>query len=140
MTGKAIALSADCFGMEALKRYFLFAVLIVGAAIFSIPKGYASCFGSQSQLTCYDNLTGNIYNSRTYRPPAAVRPQVKRRFGWMPMQSQRKLGNTTIITGHTADQKQWKTYGKSYGNGDYRIIGSESGGAVQRTWINGKCF
>ena len=67
------------------------------AGSLAVPSAYASCFGSQSQLTCHDNLTGNIYNSRTYRPPAASQSSVKKRFGWMPIQSQKKLGDLTII-------------------------------------------
>jgi len=126
--------------MKNLKQTIVMVVLGLSGAVVWSPEVHATCFGSQSQLTCHDNLTGNIYNSRTYRPPAASVRQIKQRFGWMPMQSQRKLGNTTIITGHTAGQKQWKTYGKTYSNGDYRIIGSDSRGPVQRTCINGKCF
>ena len=112
----------------------------LSGALFATPSAYATCFGSQSQLTCHDNLTGNIYNSRTYRPPATSLPLVKKRFGWMPIQSQKNLGNLTIIEGYTAGRKRWKTYGRAHPNGDYRIIGSDSRGPVQRTCINGKCF
>lgn len=137
---KGLILSADSFGMKTRGLRLIGILLGLFSSVFAVPSAYATCFGSQSQLTCRDNLTGNIYNSRTYRPPAASVPQIKQRFGWMPMQSQRKLGNTTIITGHTADRKRWTTYGKAYSNGDYRIIGSDGRGPVQRTCINGKCF
>ena len=123
------------------RKLRLIGILVgLSSCLFATPSAHATCFGSQSQLTCHDNLTGNIYNSRSQRPPAASLPLVKKRFGWMPIQSQKNLGNLTIIEGYTAGRKRWKTYGRAYPNGDYRIIGSDSRGPVQRTCINGKCF
>lgn len=119
----------------------LIAVLIsLSGGGFAVGTAHAACFGSQSQLICHDNLTGNIYKSRTYRPPPVAPSRVKKQFGWMPIQSKRKLGNMTIIQGYTAGGKRWKTYGRAYPSGDYRIIGSDSRGSVQRTCINGQCF
>jgi hypothetical protein len=115
--------------MLAFGSSFLFASLV-----------QAACFGSQSQTVCHDNLTGNIYNSQIRRPPLVSSPRIKRRFGWMPLQSQRRLNSLTITEGYTAGRKRWKIYGRVYPNGDYRIIGSDSHGPVQRTCINRKCF
>ena len=132
--------SADSYRMNTRKLRLIAILIGLSSFLSVVPSAHATCFGSQSQLTCHDNLRGNIYNSRTYRPPATSLPQVKKRFGWMPMQSQKKLGSLAIVEGYTAGRKRWKTYGRSYPNGDYRIIGSDSRGPVQRTCINGKCF
>jgi len=132
--------SADSFGMKILGIRLIGILFGLGIGLFAVPSAHATCFGSQSQQTCHDLQTGNIYSIRSFKPPAASYPSVKHRFGWMPMQSQKKIGNLTIIQGHTAARKRWKIYGKAYRNGDYRIIGSDGRGPVQRTCINGKCF
>jgi len=137
---KGYRASVDSCCMSTFKLRLIGILFGLASSLFAAPGAHATCFGSQSQLTCHDNLTGNIYNSRTYRPPVTSLPRVKKRFGWMPMQSHKKLGSLTIVEGYTAGRKRWKTYGRSYRNGDYRIIGSDSRGPVQRTCINGKCF
>lgn len=138
--GKGFVESADSYFMKFSAIGITGILIWLVAGYLAAPIAHASCFGSQSQLTCHDNLTGNIYNGRTYRPPAASQSSVKKRFGWMPIQSQKKLGDLIIIEGYTAGRKRWKTYGRAYPNGDYRIIGSDSRGPVQRTCINGRCF
>ena len=115
-------------------------ILALSGSLLFVSQAQATCFGSQSQISCHDNLTGNIYNSRIHRPPPVSSPLIKHRFGWMPMQSQRKLNSLTITQGYTAGRKRWKTYGRVYPNGDYRIIGADPRGPVQRTCINRKCF
>jgi hypothetical protein len=115
-------------------------MLAFGSSFLFVSLAQATCFGSRSQIVCHDNLTGNIYNSRIHRSPPVSLPRIKRRFGWMPLQSQRRLNSLTITEGYTAGGKRWKTYGRDYPNGDYRIIGSDSRGPAQRTCINRKCF
>ena len=126
--------------MRKLMHQLLPLMLAFGGSFLFVSQVQATCFGSQSQIICHDNLTGNIYNSRIRRPPLISSPRIKNRFGWMPMQSQRKLNSLTITEGYTAGRKRWKTYGRVDPNGDYRIIGSDPRGPVQRTCINRKCF
>ena len=126
--------------MERLMHQLLTLILSFSGSFLLVSQAQATCFGSQGQIICHDNLTGNIYNSRVHRPPSISSPRIKHRFGWMPMQSQRKLNSLTITEGYTAGRKRWKTYGRVDPNGDYRIIGSDPRGPVQRTCINRKCF
>ncbi len=115
-------------------------ILACGGSFLLVLQAQATCSGSQGQIICHDNLTGNIYDSKVRRLPLGSSPGIKNRSGWMPMQSQRRLNSLTITEGYTAGRKRWKTYGQIYPNGDYRIIGSDSRGPVQRTCINRKCF
>ena len=138
--GQGWLITVDSINMTRLILQLLTLMLAFGSSFLFVSLAQATCFGSQSQIVCHDNLTGNIYNSRIRRPPPVSLPLIKHRFGWMPMQSQRKLNSLTITEGYTAGRKRWKTYGRVYPNGDYRIIGSDSGGPVQRTCINRKCF
>ena len=126
--------------MRRLMHQLLLLMLAFGGSFLFVSQVQATCFGSQSQIICHDNLTGNIYNSTVRRPLSISSPRSKHRFGWMPMQSQRKLNGLTITEGYTAGRKRWKTYGQDYSNGNYRIIGSDPHGPVQRTCINRKCF
>jgi len=126
--------------MRRLTHQLRTLILSFVGSFLIVSQAQATCFGSQSQIICRDNLTGNIYNSRIHRRPSTSSPRINHRFGWMPMQSQRKLNGLTITEGYTAGRKRWKTYGQDYSNGNYRIIGSDPHGPVQRTCINRKCF
>jgi len=100
----------------------------------------ASCFSSQGRQVCRDVKTGHIYNIKPNATNGVAYPKVTKRFGWMPIQSHKKIGNMIIIKGHTAGGKSWKTYGTNDSKGNYRIIGSDGHGSVSRTCYNGKCF
>ena len=136
--GKLI--SVDLLDMRKLLLQLLALVVGFGSSFLFVSQARANCFGNQNQIDCHDKLTGNIYNRQIRQPPLGSLPRIKHRFGWMPMQSHKKLNDLTIIQGHTAGRKRWRTYGRVYPNGDYRIIGSDSRGPMQRTCINGKCF
>ena len=138
--GQGWLVSVDSLYMMRIALQLLTLTLALGSSFLFVSQAKATCFGSQRQIVCHDNLTGNVYNKKNRRPPPVSLPLIKRRFGWMPMQSQRKLNNLIITEGYTAGRKRWKTYGRVYPNGDYRIIGSDSRGPVQRTCINRKCF
>ena len=122
-----------------MKSYvFAFSVLVFAALHSSYVS--ASCFTSQGQQVCRDLRTGNIYSVRPNPSNGVAFPQVRHRFGWMPIESHKRIGNMTIIKGHTAGRKSWKTYGTMNSNGHYRIYGSDERGLVSRNCFNGKCF
>ena len=101
-------------------------------------------FVSQAQATClgFSQIvatipTRHIYNSRIHRPPPITSYQTSI---WLDADAiQRKLNSLTITQGYTAAGSVGKlTVG--YRNGDYRIIGADPRGPVQRTCINRKCL
>ena len=122
-----------------MKLYLTGLFLWVGLLAIS-NQANSACFGSNGQQACNDLKTGNAYSIKINKASPIKRSQSRQRFGWMPMQSQKKIGNLTITNGYTAGRKRWTTYGRTYSNGDYSIRGSDGRGRVKRTCIKGSCF
>jgi hypothetical protein len=114
---------------------------ILGVFILSGDEVRAACSGSESYQECRDMRTGNLYRINPSQQHVQSLPKPKNRPGWVPIQVQRQIGNMVTVTGFSGGgSKRWRTYGRSYRNGDYRILGSDARGSAQRTCINGKCF
>ena len=122
-----------------MKLYLTSLFLWVGLLAIS-NQANSACFGGHGQQACNDLKTGDAYSIRSNKASPIKRSRSRQRFGWMPMQSQKKLGNLTITSGYTAGRKRWITYGRTYSNGDYSIRGSDGRGPAKRTCIKGSCF